>query len=103
MVELKDESDHFVAEPVQLPGPHPVQILPVKTDRSFVGSIQAAQQVQQRALAASGGADHCDELPLLDRQVHAFQDADTGGAHPIGLVQAFRFQYYRSFTHTGFH
>ena len=95
MVELKHETDPFVAETVQLAGSDTVEVATVELDDAFIGPVQAAQDVQERALAAAGGPDDGDELAFVHGQIHALEDVDPRRAHPVGLMDVLGSQNYR--------
>jgi hypothetical protein len=48
--------------------------------------VETGDQVEQRRLAASGGADEADELALVDRQ----RDLIEGSDGPIAVAEALR-------------
>ena len=51
------------------------------------GAVEPGDQVQQRGLAGSRGAEQADELPLFDLQRHAVEGAHRGGAHLVVLLE----------------
>ena len=60
---------------------------PWTTIRPDLGPIEAAEQMQQRALADAAGADDGDHLAGVDRQIEIAQDVDVLRADAVALVQ----------------
>ena len=59
MMQLEDESDLFVADPSKLCLIEGGEILAAEQHATLRGAIQSANDVEQRTLAAAGGADYC--------------------------------------------
>ena len=57
-------------------------------DRAGVRAIEAAQQVQQRALADAGGAHDRDHLAALDREDEIAQHLQPPVGDRVGLGEA---------------
>ena len=78
---LPDKADPLAAIAVELAVAHAQQVLPVHPHAPRRRSIQPAQDVHQRRLAAAAGADDGHQLALLDVEVqlaqrHLFQPGD---------------------------
>ena len=78
---LPHKADLLAAIAVELAVAHAQQILPVHTHAPRRWSIQPAEDVHQRGLAAAAGADDAHQFALLDAQVqlaqrHLFQPGD---------------------------
>ena len=71
IVRLEDEADRCGAVVGRIA--QSVEPLAIDDDRARIGYIERPDQVQQRALARSGGADQRDELPRLDRERHILE------------------------------
>jgi sphingomyelin phosphodiesterase acid-like 3 len=80
---LEDEADAQGPEPIQV---HRRERCPAKADLAAVGAVQAAQDVQECALAAAAGAGDGHEFALGDLQVDASEGMDV--AVGVGLLQA---------------
>jgi len=59
----------------------------VQGDLAAGGPVQAAEQVQERGLAAAGRAHDGDEIPPLDGEVDARQRVDRLRAQPVLLPE----------------
>ena len=86
VVELVDEAEVFVAQPPLRGRIQPAQLAAHQLHRAAGGRIEAAQHVQQRALARAGGADDRQRLAGVDFQVHPAQHLDV----EVALVEAAR-------------
>src|SRR5437870_1050220 len=87
MIELKDEAELPIPDPAPLAGADGGQVLAVILDRPFVGRVQRAQQVQQRALARAGPALDRDELAGTYREVAVPEHRRQLAAHAVALLQ----------------
>ena len=86
-MELEDEAHLGVAKRhARLIG-HGAEIVTVYGDAARVGAIEAAQQVQQRALADAARADDGQHLPALDDQIEIAEHVDVLRADAVALVQ----------------
>ena len=86
MVELEDEADVLVPEGRQRFVCHGADVRIADPDGPGIGAIEAAQQVQQRALAHTGRADHRHHLAALDGQIEIAQHVQPLRADLIALV-----------------
>src|SRR5262245_14543599 len=88
MVKLKNETDIAVPELDQRGVAHRRQFLLLNANRSAVDAIQAAERVQQRALANPRSADDSDHLAAFDRQIEVAQYMNLLRTDAVVLVQA---------------
>ncbi len=86
-MELEDEADVPIPERHPLVVGHPAEAAAVEDDLAALGTVEAADQVQQRALADAAGADDRDHLATLDRQRQITKHVDVLRADAIALVQ----------------
>lgn len=70
---LEDEPDGIAPEPGQCPFAHGVDALAGDRDPAFVGSVQPAEQVEERGLPASAGAGDGQGLPRGDIEVECVE------------------------------
>src|SRR5438046_172071 len=99
MIELKNEAERLVAEPISSLGREIVDTVAVHPNLALVRLVDGAEQVQEGALAAAGGADHAQELTGLDFQVESLEHTDLDGILAVGLVQVGRGQEGSRFHH----
>ncbi len=66
------------------------QVLAFEPDRAGVDGVEAGEGVEQRRLAAAGGAHDGDHLAALDGEVDAAQGVDPIGAGVVGLDDPLR-------------
>ena len=66
--------------------------MPAIDDRARVGAIEAAEHVQQRALADARRADDRDHLAGLDREIQVAQHGQPRGADGVALGDAAGFE-----------
>ena len=88
MIGLEDEADLAEAQLRQFVVIERRETLAAKLDFTVIRPVQAAEQMQQRALARAGCAPQRNELARFDRQVHAAQDLDETRTDAVGLAQA---------------
>jgi hypothetical protein len=74
---LEHRADARGADPRQLSLAHPGDLLVAEEDPAGTGSLDAAEQRQQRRLAGAARAEERDALTLLDGQVDALQRHDV--------------------------
>ena len=86
MIELKDKSDHFVAESIQFAGSEAGQISAFEAYNALIWLVERTQYVKQRALAAPGSPDYGHKFTFLHGQIDALEHLDLCGAHPIRFV-----------------
>ncbi len=87
MVELKHEPDTFVAEFRLLLLGERKKILAVERHGAFGRAIQGSEDLQQGALAGSGGAHDRDQFPAFDVQVDVIQHDEFPPAHRKRFVE----------------
>ena len=87
MVELEDEAEDAVTQPVALLGGQVVDALAVELDLALVGLVQRAEQVQQRALARARSCRRCSETRRRAPQVDALEHRGDDGVLAVSLVQ----------------
>ena len=87
VVKLVDEAQCFVAQARALRLIDPRQEPPSNPYLALAGRVQAAEQVQQRALAAARSADDGDPLAGRHRETHPFQHLHRQGAFVEGPAQ----------------
>src|SRR6202521_2866801 len=63
---LEDEADGFGADAVEFSGAEVRDVLPVKPDFTAAGAVEASDEIDQGALAGTGGAHHRDPLTGRD-------------------------------------
>ena len=90
MIELEDEAEHAVAHRIAMPVGTVVDPLAVDQDRSRVGGVEQAQDVQERALARAAGTHHGDHLAAFDLQVDPAEDRNLVPPLPVTLAQTDR-------------
>ena len=73
MVKLVDEPKRLVAQTASGRLPQPEDLLARHEHVTIAGSIQAAQQLQQGALARTRRPDDSDALPAQDLQIDTAQ------------------------------
>src|SRR6266542_2285812 len=83
---LKNEADLRVAQYRALVGGRGGNLLPVQAVASGTGSVEAAKNVHQRALARTADADQRDEFAALDRERHTLEHRDFQIAAPVALA-----------------
>ena len=87
-MELVDEAERAVAQPRRAAASDSVaSATPSTLTSPALGSVETAQQMQQRALARPGRADDGDALALRDVEVDAEQHRDVERAAAVGLAQ----------------
>ena len=87
MVKLENEAERLIAQLVALLGRHIVDTAALQIDAALVGTVQGAQQVQQRAFAGAGRADDAEELAVFDGEVQPAQDRNDDRIFAVGFVQ----------------
>ena len=92
MVELEDEAERLIAQPIALLGGQIVDALGVEKNAALVGLVERAEQMQQRALAAAGTADDAEKLAGVHFEIHSGQHRHLDGVLAIGLVNVDRRQ-----------
>jgi hypothetical protein len=80
---LEDEADVLLAQSRQPGFAGPRDLFPMQPELTLVGSVEQADEVQQRALAAAAGAHDGGELAGLHGEVDA---AQRGRHHGLGAV-----------------
>src|SRR5262249_39200317 len=80
--ELEDEADLPAPEDRDLVVAHPRDRGAADDDLPLGGLVEAAQQMEQRALARAAGTDHGHELSGRDVERHPAQRADVGLTMP---------------------
>src|SRR5262245_490634 len=88
MVELEDEAEGLVAQPVALLGGQVVDAVAFEKDGAVVGPIERADEVQERAFAGAGGADDAKELTVRDFEIEAAQHLDLVRVAAVRLLQS---------------
>ncbi len=88
MMELKDEADVAVAKLHERGIVERPEIGVGNDDLSRVGAVEAAEQVQQRALANARRADDRDHLAVGDVQFEIAEHVDALRTQLIDLVEA---------------
>jgi len=90
MVELEDETEGSVSKVVAIDA-WGCEDIPLSEDNGpLVGSVQRAQEVQERAFTASGGPHDGKELSFAHLEVDALQHGHLDHIEPIGFVQIIR-------------
>ncbi|MNM27476.1 hypothetical protein D3C81_379690 [compost metagenome] len=89
VVELVDETQRLVAQQAARGVRQRGHALTGDIDLARGGRIQPAQQVQQRALAGTGGADDRNRLACGHRQVQAIEHRGLHAPLSVGLAQRF--------------
>ncbi len=84
-VVLEHEADPVAAEPGLFVGGEFVGIHPVEPDHPVGGDFDRAEQEEQRALAASGGAHHRSGFSGLEVHVHSVEHAQEPGRRRVVL------------------
>jgi len=87
VVELEHEPDVVAAVHRQLVGIGVGQILAAIGDLARGADVEAAEDVEQRRLAAAGRAEQHDELTLGQRDIDAAERRDLDFAHLVALGQ----------------
>src|SRR5262245_39584892 len=87
MMKLKDEADVAVPELDELGVAHRREFELLNPNRSAVDAIEAAERVQQRALANPGCTDDGYHLAAFNRQIEVAQNMDLLRTDPVVLVQ----------------
>ena len=87
VMELEDEADAPVPERDQGHVRHLAERAPAHFHRAPIGAIEAAEHVQQRALADAGCADDGHHLPSFDVQAEIAQHVQPCRARGVVLVQ----------------
>ena len=90
---LEDDADVLPAVQAQLDARHLREVLVEDAQRPVGRAIEPGDQVEQRGLAGSGGAEQADELPLSDGERHAVEGADGRGPHPVVLLEIAGFEH----------
>jgi len=72
-VELEHEADVAVAEIGKFPARHLGGVNAVNADRTCIGLVQGADDLQQRGLSCAAGAYNTYYLSFVDVEVDAFQ------------------------------
>src|SRR6266849_6701831 len=85
-MELEDEAHVPVAEPGHLVVGHSGHVAAVDRDRSFVGTIEPAEEMEQRRLADAGRADYGEHFATLHGEVHVAEH----GHRYLGIAIRFR-------------
>jgi hypothetical protein len=88
VMELEDESDRFIAKLRETSLIEFAKILPSDAHLARVGAIECANNIQQRALPATGRAEDSHRLAGFDLQPEVVQDFD--GIGTIGRAVGFR-------------
>jgi len=83
---LEDESDRPQPELGQLSVAHPREIPTFELDLAARRSIQRAEQLKERRLARSAGADDDDELAAADLQVEVAHRPYFSGALAVHTI-----------------
>ena len=91
-MKLEHEADLPVAKRDELRIRQRRQVRAVDGDRPRVRAIEAAEQMQQRALADAGGADDGDHLSGLDLQIEIPKHDERPSADRIALGDAGRLE-----------
>ncbi len=86
VVELIDDADLTAAEDRQLVGVHRADVLTVHQHLAACRTVNAADQVHERALAAAACADNGDKLALLNAQINIVHRADGVLARAVGFA-----------------
>ena len=89
---LEDEADRVAADHRPLRPRRGGQVPPVQPDRARGGSVQRADQVQQRGLARPRRAQHHHERGLIDMQVDVIDRLDHSLTHPEPAAHAIQVQ-----------
>ena len=76
VVRLEDETDPRGPNPGELIVVHAGDVVAAEVIAAVAGAIEAAQQVEQRALAGAGRPHDGDVIPLRHVERHAAQGAD---------------------------
>ncbi len=88
VVELVDEAQVLVAQFALARGRERVQRLALQLHGAGGGRVEPAQQVQQRALARTRGADDGQRLAGMHVQIHALEHGHVQAAFGEALGQA---------------
>jgi hypothetical protein len=90
VVELKHEPDVVapVARQHRLLGVREIVVAPIRLARRR--HVEAAQNVEERRLAAAGRPEQDDELAFADLEVDVAQRVHLDFAHPVDLAEAAR-------------
>jgi len=78
-VELEDEADGLVADGREGGVGHLEEGLVVDVDFSMGGTVEAAEEVEERGLAGAGRADDGDEFAAVDVEVYTAKDEGLVG------------------------
>ena len=90
MMELEDEADAVVPERDDLGVAQPRQVSAVDRDRPLIDAIEAAEQVQQRALADARRADDGGHLAGVHLEIEIAKHRERLSADRIALDEAAR-------------
>ena len=86
MVELEDETERLIAQPVPPFHGQVVDAFTFQADLPPVRRIDGAEQMQQGALPRPGCADHAEELAGVHLQVQPLEHAHLHRILVVGLV-----------------
>ena len=89
VVILEDEADLLAAEDRTLLLAHLSQFAAIDGYRPAVWPVERAKHVEQRRLAAAGGADNGGEFPLLNFQRNAIERFGEGGLCAVVLFKVY--------------
>ena len=86
MVRLENEADFTPAQEGHLIFAEPGDVLAIQNDVTGTGRVEAGQQAEQGAFAASGWSHNGNELAVLDVKINATQNIDAmrGGLNRLG-------------------
>src|SRR5690606_12467901 len=84
---LEDEADLAVAQGGQLVVAHVLHVVAAEPVAAAARPVQAAEDVEQGALAGSGGADDGAELALVDREGDLVERRDALVSHMVLAAQ----------------
>ena len=99
-VEVLEHHAHLLPVPVHV-GALPIDLLALEDHVPAVGLLQKVQTPEEGALAAAGGADDGDGLPLMDLQVHALEHLKA--AEALGQFSGFDQNGVSHFASASFH
>ncbi len=86
VVKLIHEADMLVAPRALRLGAHLRPVAPADLHAAAIGPVEPAQQVHERALARTRGADDGQSLAAVQAQVHVLEHID--GLRPFGVALA---------------
>src|SRR5690606_25846274 len=92
VVELEHEADMLATIARELGFARLAQLAAGEAHRAARGHVEPPEDVEQRGLAAAGGAEQHDELAALDVEIHVAQRVHLDFAGHVGLGEAARLE-----------